>query len=398
LREVTELLRRNGPAAQSLFRSGLSIRALLELSDGRQPLTSLTESIPGSPPGSVHRSLKRLVGESLVEEEKGTYRLTNAGTIIVRRMIPLIRSFYDPVLADDGASVLAARYPEYETDMNAILLSGHATTMLCALRDGTLSRDYLRELTGARSTTLRTRLRLLTDRGYIREEPAGYLLTALGEETADQVWMFMRTMDLISRQKRFWNDHAIGMLPDLALDTLFRLSGMEIEHDTPANISANLRTYFQGITRAQWIAGISEWTSPELHEVFSKEVMAGKAVRFLFPPEVIAVMYREPYLENMRFYRHYPNLQIWVPEEPPGFALTVTDSLTVLKLYAQDGVSFTNARLRGFNSKEATGWGLTVFDYFRDQSTRLEDYIGEKSSGFPHQAGTQKENGRQEEP
>ncbi len=377
MREVPALILQYGPPVQSLFRSGLSVRIALELSENPLSLINLTRAIPGTSSASIYRSLKRLLNEDLVEESGGTYRLSNAGTILMRRMIPLIRAFREPSDADESVHLLVERYHEYETEMNAILLSGHALTILCALRDRTASRNDLREITGARSSTLGTRLRLLTDAGCIREGAEGYFLTPRGEKVANQVYMFLKTMALISRHKKFWNGHAISMLPDFAIETAYRLSEVEINVDTPGNISANLLKYFEGVAQARWIAGISDWTTPDLHKAYSAEVMAGKPVRMLFPPEIIATMYREPYLENMRLYHRYPNLQILVPEQPLGYALTVTDSLFTLKLYAKDCVSFTNARLMDFNSEEAIEWGMTLFDYFEARSTPLEDYLEE---------------------
>ena len=315
--------------------------------------------------------------EKLVKDEDGRYRLTNAGSILARRLVPLIRTFRDPAHPPESSMVLSRRYHEYESGMNSILLSGHALTILYSLREGPLSRDALRDLTGARSTTLRTRIRLLTGSGHLREDENGFSLTPPGGEVAEEVHHFLRTIALLSRQKDFWNEHDISMLPDFAIDTVYRLADVEVNVDTPGNISANRLQYFDCIAKARWIAGISDWTSPDLQEVYSAEVMTGKPIRLLFPPEIIAVMYQEPYVENMQYYFSYPNLEIWVPDRPFGFALTLTDSLFILKLYAKDGVSFTNARLRAFHMEEATRWGLEVFEYRQAQAKKLERYLAE---------------------
>ncbi len=316
------------------------------------------------------------MGNKLVEEEDGSYRLTNAGTILVRRLVPLIRTFRDPAHPPESPLDLSRRYHEYESGMNALLLSGHALAILCALREGPLSRDALRDLTGARSTTLRTRIRLLTGSGHLREDGNGFSLTLQGGKVAEEVHRFLRTIALLSRLKEFWNQHDISVLPDFAIDTIYCLDNVEISIDTPGNVTSNLRHYYKCVTEAEWISGISEWAYPEMRRAYSKAVMSGRTIHLLFPPDVIAAMNRDP-SAILSPYPRYPNLKIWVTSHPLGFALTVMDSVFIIRLYAKDGVSFTNTRLAAFHSEEMNRWGLSVFDYFRDQSTEYEQYLKE---------------------
>ncbi|MBT8508313.1 hypothetical protein AZH53_07835 [Methanomicrobiaceae archaeon CYW5] len=375
MREIAGFIHRFGPEAQSLFRSGLCIRIVLALHDGPAALPALTRRIRGSTSGSIHRNLKRLVEEKLVEEEDGRYRLTNAGTILVRRLGPLIRTFRDPAQPPESSMDLSRRYHEYESGMNAILLSGHALTILCALREGPCTRDALRDLTGARSTTLRTRIRLLTGSGHLREDDDGFSLTTRGMEVADQVLRFLRTVALLSRQKDFWNDHNIEKLPASAVETLYHLTDVNVDFDTPESIPTKIIKYFEMVATAHRLFGISEWTAPQLAEEYTKRVLARKDLDLIVTEKILHSMLEEPSLEILQKYTLYPDFRLHVISDRFWCGMTIADSNFAIKFYSKDGQAHTNARLKASETQEAVEWGMALFGYFKARSTPFEDYL-----------------------
>jgi len=194
------------------------------------------------------------------------------------------------------------------------------------------------------------------------------------------------TAALLKLQQEFWNGHAIGDLPECALDSLCDLIDVEINDDTPENIAENLNFYFDFVARAEWIYGVSGWASPRLSEEYARVIMAGTPVEMVYPAETACILFREPYVEKTQHYGLYPNLRMWVSPRPVRIALTVTDSLFVLKLYVRDGVNFSASRLRAISSPEAIGWGRRVFDHFKRESIPIEEFFADyrqKRGRFP---------------
>ena len=310
-----------------------------------------------------------------MEEEDGRYRLTNAGSILARRLVPLIRTFRDPAHPPESSIDLSRRYHEYESGMNTILLSGHALTILCALREGPLTRDALRDLTGARSTTLRNRIRLLTGKGYLREDGNRFTLTPHGREVAEQVLRFLRTNALLSRQKDFWNAHYIEKLPDPAIETLYHLADVNVDFDTPESIPAKITEYFEMVSMAHRIFGISEWTAPQLAEEYTKRVLAQKDLDLIVTEKILHSMFEEPSLEILRKYPLYPDFRLHVISDRFWCGMTIADSNFALKFYSNEGEGHTNARLKTSETQEAVEWGMALFEYFEARSTPFEDYL-----------------------
>ncbi len=281
---------------------------------------------------------------------------------------------------------LSHRYHEYESGMNALLLSGHAVTILCALRKETLSRDALRDLTGARSTTMRTRIRLLSEAGYLREDASGFALTPHGEEVAEQVHIFLMTMALVTRQKEFWNDHYIEMLPDSAVDTFYLLFDADVDLDTPESIATTITNYFRLVATAHQIYGISEWTATELSEKYTNRVLAGIVLDLIVTKDILCSMFGEPSIGIIRNYNCHPNFRLRVTNIKFWCGMTIADSFFAIKFYSKDGVSHTNARLKASGSEEVIKWGMELFEYFNARSKPLEDYLEEYPDILPSNA------------
>ncbi len=369
-------IRRCLPAVTALFRSALAVRLLLYLAGGPQTLQALAGMV-GSSPGAVHRVLKHLAVLGLAEEADGAGVLTNCGTILAKQLIPMLEAFHGVPGDERSACLLAEQYPVYEQRLKSIFLSAHVLTILASLRKGPVTPEELRAITGARSSTLRPKLKKLLEDGLIVERHHRFLLSRKGEAIVSRGHAFLMTAALVAMQREFWNGHAIGDLPGCALESLSDLIDVEINDDTPENIAENLNLYFDFVERAEWIYGISGWVSTRLSEEYAKPVMAGTPIEMIYPAETTCLLFREPYIEKMQYYDLYPNFRVWVYPGPARFGLTVTDSLFVLKLHARDGVTFSTSRLRAVASPRAIAWGRRVFDHVRRESVPIEEFLAD---------------------
>lgn len=367
---------------QSLFRSGLSVRVLVALSDNPQEVRRLSAECKSSP-GAVITTLHRLHQDGLVEVDKKMWALSNCGSLLKRKIVRFIRLFQDIETNVPGHahSLTPGDVHTSQKSFHSIVLSGHTIRILLALQEGDTTPEQLRRIIGARTSTLRPLLNRLNEMGYLTEHGGAVSLKAEGRRIVSALSDLLRIAEFIRKKGTFWNDHFVECLPGIALDTIFDLKDTDIIYDTPETMVKNYERYFTCVSEADWIIGISDWVTTKLSDEYTKPIMAGTPIEMIYPEEITYRLFQAPYIEKTQNLDLYPNFKIRVAQCPTPFGLTVTNSMFIIKLYAKDGENFTTARLRAYKVQEAAEWGKRVFDYYREQSIPVEEFLSQVNQG-----------------
>lgn len=377
------LFRETYPEIQSFFRSTLGVRILLILKEGTRSPFNLSQATGSGMPAILTR-INAFAREGLIERIQNEYALTNSGRIVLSQVAGFTAAVgtLNGESAGEGAKPAPVRnngsidafmdsWPTVQTFYRSWIVAGS----LFALSGGGKTRAELRAVADCTPNALIPRIRWLEAMKLVREEGYTYALTPAGKAVAAEMQRFTAAFAAVLRHRDFWNAHCIDQLPAFALDAFGDLAGAEIIHDTPTSYFENYEHYISVLTEAAYIHGLSTMANPSIADAIGARAVAGVPVELIVSPELARELYREPYREKITLLRSSGHLQFRVTDLPLPMGLTITDTCISAKFFVRDGVTYDMQNGLFCTSPEARAWGEQLFNYYREHSIPMEEYV-----------------------
>ena len=247
--------------------------------------------------------------------------------------------------------------------LRLLICSDLRKKLLLALNNGTTSLASLREATGASSTAAIHALRELEkERLTFQDGKRNYLLTSSGKIVALHVESFVQTVNVITQFGKFWLEHDLSGIPEDFLKDIGCLQESQVLTSVPTDVFNAFSTFITLLEDAKVIRGVAPVSTPGLLDIYAELAAKGIPIELVVTHDV---------LENVRELanRSQPknplkkNLKLFVIEQNPKTAFTVTDYFLMIGLFRSDGSYDYSDQLLSY-STEGTRWGRELFDHY----------------------------------
>ena len=262
-------------------------------------------------------------------------------------------------------------FREVEEDLKFIATSGVRIKMLNSLLEKPKTSSELKDEFKIGASTIIHAARDLEREGYITEKIDGYHLTLIGKITALKLIEFVKTLYTLKKGKEFWLTHVIDDLPEEFAREIYKLYNHEILTSSVRNVFKTLSIYVELAKKSKHFWGVS----PIFVDIFVSLIkkLAGRNA------DIRLVLTKDVFEELKK--RHgdvlnevFPKVELWIIDEEPKVAFTVTESFLSFGLFDEKGMYDPTHDLIS-RDKEAIEWGRKLFEYYKSKARKatLED-------------------------
>ena len=242
--------------------------------------------------------------------------------------------------------------------------------ILLSLRGREKALSELRNELNVSSTTAIHALRDLEKDNLIsQDENRNYGLTKIGEIIALKLVDFIDAIGMLKKHEDFWLTHDLSGIPQHLLEKIGDLSNSILIVNTPTDLFKSHTFLLQILETANEVKGIYPVFHLE-HLKLIEELVKRKRidVELIVTNDVLeniaGLVETEEDFEN--FLREH-NLALSAMDEDIKIALTLTDTMFYLGLFADNGIYDYNTALISDDEK-ALSWGRTLHDHYRKLS------------------------------
>ncbi|WP_457751349.1 helix-turn-helix transcriptional regulator [Thermococcus sp.] len=260
-----------------------------------------------------------------------------------------------------------------ENVLKMLMASNVRYKVLLALSEGPKTLGEIHSMVGSTKSTISHALSDLMDENLILQDPETkeYMLTNVGYLVFLQMRNITEALDTIKKFEEFWLTHDLSGIPEELLLQIGDLKDAEIHTTTPEYLKLPHDVYMGLIKTSKWIRGVSpilfaDYPEEFLGLAFGEEVdieiittrtVYEKLVE-LSPPEAVERV------------KNLPNVKLYVIEENPKIAFTVTDNFLSLGLFLPNGTYDMMTDLIS-TSERARKWGIELFEHYKRDAKRV---------------------------
>lgn len=238
--------------------------------------------------------------------------------------------------------------------------------LLILLQGGPESWEDIKRKLNVSATGMLPQMKILEEEGLIIRWGKICELTDLGKIIVHHLKPFDTTLNAINSQKKFWQEHDIGALPD---EFLFRIGEMKNLQIIETGIEESFEPDNQilsAICRSKQVAGISPVIHPVHAKFFQSLAQGGRRVNLILTKNAFDKIGKE-YYQIFLSALQYENAHLWICEKNIMFDYIVTDIGFSMRLFLKNGIIDTKRDI--FSSDpSAIRWAEDLFTYYIKQS------------------------------
>jgi predicted transcriptional regulator len=247
--------------------------------------------------------------------------------------------------------------------LRLLICSDLRKKLLLALKDGTPSLADLREATGVSSTAVIHALRELEKEHLtFQDGKRNYLLTSTGKIVALHVESFVQTANVITQFGKFWLEHDLSDIPEDSLKNIGCLHESQVLTSTATDVFNAFSTFITLLDDAKVIRSVAPVFTPDLLDIYAKLAAKSIPIELVVTREVLENVLeladRSPLKNQLK-----ANLKLFVIEQNPKTAFTVTDYFLMVGLFRFDGSYDNSDQLLSYGN-DGIEWGRELFDHY----------------------------------
>lgn len=241
--------------------------------------------------------------------------------------------------------------------------------LIIYLRDGPKEWDDIKRVLNVTSTGMLPQIKILEEEYLVEKKGKQYSLTTMGRIISEYLTPFVQTLDTFDRQKKFWLDHDISVLPKELLRDIRDLGDYQILEVPDADLF-NVSPFMENLRHAKFVRGISHTLIPEFPQYFLHLAQQCSESSLILNPSVFSLVVKNyrPLLEE---YLTLENAGMYVNKEDVRFSFVVSDSYFSISLFYTSG-AFDSKNDLISRSPSAIQWGLRLFDYYKKHAKKVE--------------------------
>lgn len=244
-------------------------------------------------------------------------------------------------------------------DFMKIFASERRIEILDALLRGE-SRDQIKE--GVPASTFAFTVDYLKKVGFAEGLGGDVILTENGRANLAIFQHFKTCIDTLQRIYLSYSDHKV-YFPDEFLIRLDEISDFQLVASEPSDILKPHRVFSSLLKESAKIYGVSPLLFPDYPELFKHLAESNIEIDLVVTSDVYRIISEYP-IED------FNNLSIWLIEEMPLVAVTVTDRFFSFGFFYKSG-SYDFTRDSVATSPSALRFGNDLVSYYRSKSRRI---------------------------
>jgi predicted transcriptional regulator len=252
--------------------------------------------------------------------------------------------------------------------LNVISASDKRRNLLILLNSGPKEWDDIKKILKVTSTGMLPQVKILEEERLIDREGRKFSLTPMGKVLATQMEPLIRTMEVFDRDRKFWQEHNIGVLPHEILLTIGDLGNYEIV-EVPDEDLFNINPFLASLAQAKTIRGITHTVHPKFPEFFTALARKGTQSSLILTPNVYKIV-SENYADLLAEYLRCSTACLYVSKENLKFSFAVSDTYFSISLFYNSGI-FDSKHDVTSRDASALSWGDQIFSYYRKQSKKI---------------------------
>ncbi len=253
--------------------------------------------------------------------------------------------------------------------LNIVSASDKRRNLLILLNDGSREWDEIKTLLNVTSTGMLPQVKILEEENLIERDGRKFSLTPMGKILATQMEPLIRTMEVFDKNRKFWQDHNIAVLPHEILLNIRDLGNYQIV-ELPDEDLFNINPFLTSFAQAKTLRGITHTVHPKFPEFFTALAKKGVQSSLIFTPNVFKIV-SENYTDLLIEYLKCRTASLYVSKENLKFSFAVSDTNLSLSLFYNSGIFDSK---HDITSREASAlrWGDQIFTYYKKQSEKIK--------------------------
>ena len=253
--------------------------------------------------------------------------------------------------------------------LNIISASDKRRNLLILLNSGPKEWDEIKAQLHVTSTGMLPQVKILEEEGLIERNNRTFSLTPMGKVLTAHMAPLVQTMEIFDKNKKFWQEHAIGALAEELLLDIRDIGDYHIIETSNEEIF-DLNPFFDGVSRSKTIRGISHIVHPRYPEFFLDLARKGTKISLIFTPGVYKLM-REKYPDALSEWLAYDTTELFVSEEDIRFSYIVTESYFSISFFYNSGV-FDSINDVTSTDQSALAFGRRIFSHYQKRSEKVK--------------------------
>jgi predicted transcriptional regulator len=253
--------------------------------------------------------------------------------------------------------------------LHVISASDKRRNLLILLNSGPLEWDAIKQNLNVTSTGMLPQIKILEEEHLVGREGRRFFLTPLGKVLATRMEPLVRTMEVLEKNKKFWREHDLGVLPQEILLDISDLGNYQIA-EVPDEDFFNVNPFLENIAQAKTIKGIAHTVHPKYPLFFLALAKKGVESSLILTPGVYRVI-KEKYRDLLEEWLACRNAHLYVPDKDIKFSFVVTDLNFSISLFFNSGVFDAKKDVVSYDLS-ARRWGDRIFAYYQNQSKKIE--------------------------
>lgn len=253
--------------------------------------------------------------------------------------------------------------------LNVISASDKRRNLLILLSSGPKEWDDIKKTLKVTSTGMLPQVKILEEENLIERDGRKFFLTPMGKVLTAQMQPLIRTMEVFDKNRKFWQDHNIGVLPHELLLNIGELGDYRIV-ELPDEDLFNINPFLTSLIQARTLRGITHTVHPKFPEFFTALAKKGVQSSLIFTPNVFKIV-SENYTALLNEYLACPNASLYVSKENLKFSFAVSDTYFSISFFYNSGI-FDSKHDVTSRDASALRWGDQIFSYYKKHAEKIE--------------------------
>lgn len=253
--------------------------------------------------------------------------------------------------------------------LSVISASDKRRNLLILLNSGPREWDDIKRILNVTSTGMLPQIKILEEEHLIERDGRTFSLTPLGRVLTTHMEPLVRTMEIFDRNRKFWGEHNLGVLPQDLLTDIRDIGNYQILETADEEIFG-ISEFLNNIFKATMIKGISHTVHPRFPDFFLNLAKREIPVSLILTPGVFKII-REKYGTLLQEGLNFESAEVYVANSDIKFSHIITDSYFSLSLFYSNGVFDSKHDVVSYDAS-ARAWGERLFAHYLKDAKKIE--------------------------
>jgi len=253
--------------------------------------------------------------------------------------------------------------------LSVISASDKRRNLLILLNSGPQEWDDIKRILRVTSTGMLPQIKILEEENLIERDGRKFFLTPIGKVLTTQMEPLVRTMDILDKNRKFWREHDLTVLPYDILLGIGDLGNYTIIENTDEEIF-DVTTFLKNLSTAKTVKGLSHTVHPNFPGFFLDMAKKGVQSSLVFTPNVVKIL-NEKYPGWIKEFLGCKKTSIYMTKNDLKFSYAVTDSYFSISLFYNTGI-FDSKNDVTSRDASAIRWGERIYTHLLKNSEKIQ--------------------------